>query len=266
LTSVGQNSDRFATYSYSDGYTSLLYEFYHDNTFTCDWSDGCVGKRIAGFWTIFADTITFEGDIKGVYKSVDDIIDPKIIVSYDGLFTLGKTKKGEYFRNKELVSGNIFMLIDSLQFITDMPYICETGQHGFGCGDSIFWRTVQYKQAIIPLLIGKLTDTTITQATVPNLGGQWTVADIAYTALQEIIKDFPTFELLGVPFDTNGCGYCAYWQHLRKDRRNRFLFQSAVDHWYHAYKTHLVWVTSNEFLTCDCHGQHPNGGHFELDK
>lgn len=154
-------------------------------------------------------------------------------------------------------------LVDSLKLVADMPYICELAD---GCGDKIFWRVVQQKQAIIPLLINKLSDSTTTSAVVPNFGGQWTVGDIAYSALHEIIKDIPTFELLGVKFDQAGCGYCSYWVHLRKSRLNRIRFQAAVRSWYNKNKQNLIWVVSNDFTTCDCQRLHPNGGHFALKK
>jgi hypothetical protein len=160
-------------------------------------------------------------------------------------------------------------LVDSLKFVTDMPYICRDTvptELSVGCGDKIFWRAVKQKQNIVPFLLDKLSDTTQSEVTVPNFGGQYTVADIAYTALQEIIKDIPTFELLGVKFDKNGCGYCSYWTHLRKDIKNRKKFQANVRNWYDKNKSNLVWVTSSQFLTCDCAGRHPNVGHFELTK
>ena len=156
-------------------------------------------------------------------------------------------------------------LVDSLKQVADMPYICES-ENSPGCGDKIFWRVVQQKQAIIPLLIDKLSDVTTARAVVPNFGGQWTVGDIAYSALQEIIQGIPTFELLGVKFDQAGCGYCSYWNHLRKSRQNRIRFQSAVRSWYNKNKQNLIWVVSNDFTTCDCQGLHPNGGHFALKK
>lgn len=159
--------------------------------------------------------------------------------------------------------ANSKKLVDSLKYVTDMPYICETTNDA-GCGDILFWTVVKGKQTIIPSLLDKLTDTTTTKATVPNFGGQWTVADIAYSALKEIVRDIPTFDLLGITFDTNGCGYCSYWTHLRKDIKNRMKFQAAVKKWYNNNKANLVWVNSNEFSTCDCSGPHPNGGHFAL--
>lgn len=154
-------------------------------------------------------------------------------------------------------------LIDSLKYVTNMPYVCETEDKA-GCGDRFFWNVVKQKQLIVPFLIDALTDTTTTQAAVPNIGGQWTVADIAYHALTEIVQGIPTFELLGVPFDNEGCGFCSYWNRLRSDIGNRRKFQTNVSEWYDQNKTQLVWVESNEFQTCDCRGTHPNGGHFEL--
>lgn len=142
-----------------------------------------------------------------------------------------------------------------------MPYIGETID---GNGDEIFWKVVQQKQTIVPTLISLLTDTTESQAYVPNFGGQYTVADIAYDALCEIIHGIPTFELLGVKFDDDGCGYCTYWNYLRSDIKNRKNFQTKVNAWYKTNKKKLVWVNSNEFEICDCATPHPNAGHFAL--
>ena len=150
--------------------------------------------------------------------------------------------------------------VDSLKFVKEMPYICETGI----CGDNLYWEAVSIGPSNIELLIDKLDDTTSTTSNVVLFGGNYTVADIAYSTLSEIIHNIPTFDLLGVPFDQKGCGYCSYWQHLNKDFSNRQKFKEAVKHWYHKNKDNLVWVESKNFSTCDCRGQHPNGGHYEL--
>lgn len=156
-------------------------------------------------------------------------------------------------------------LADSLRYVDDMPYICEDNTKSeVGCGNAVFWRVVQQKQMVIPDLINMLTDTTQTAATVPNFGGQYAAGDVAYAALKEIIHGVPTFKLLGVKFDNNGCGYCAYWNHVRMDIRNRKKFQDKVRDWYDKNKTNLTWINSNDFSICDCASPHPNGGHFEL--
>lgn len=151
--------------------------------------------------------------------------------------------------------------VDSLKFVKEMPYICETGI----CGDKLYWEVVRLGvSGIAELLIEKLDDATPTSANVPLFGGNYTVADIAFEAIKEIIHDIPTFELLGVPFDKDGCGYCAYWQHVNKNPKNRQKFKTAVKTWYHKNKNSLIWVKSNDFVTCDCKGQHPDGGHYQL--
>lgn len=63
-------------------------------------------------------------------------------------------------------------------------------------------------------------------------------------ALNEIIDGISTFELLGVAFDTPDCGFCAYWNYLRRDIRNRKGFQKAVRNWYKRNKQNLIWVPS----------------------
>jgi hypothetical protein len=161
--------------------------------------------------------------------------------------------------------------VDSLTFVKEMPYMCHDyvevdKRHPLtiGCGDELYWNVVRLNNNGIELLIAKLDDTTTTNAPVPLFGYNYTVADIAYTALQEIIHNIPTFDLLGVPFDQEGCGYCSYWQHLNKDYFNRQKFKETIKNWYHKNKGNLVWVENNNFATCDCSGKHPNGGHFEL--
>lgn len=166
---------------------------------------------------------------------------------------------------------------DSLQFVTEVPYACgmpiglnnshspDSLIYHIGCGDRYFWQAVKGKKEIIPFLIDKMDDTTMTEAPVPYFGGRYTVADVAYSALQEIIRDIPTFDLLKIQFDTSGCGYCAYWYYLRMDIHNRKKFKVAFMQWYDTNKENLVWVTGNMFLTCDVSGfNHPNRGHFEL--
>jgi hypothetical protein len=178
-----------------------------------------------------------------------------------------------------LTQRNLHKLTDSLKFITEVPYSCELHTHNavqqspekliynIGCGDRYFWQVVQGKQEIIPYLIDKLADTTITYAPVPYFGGHYTVADVAYRVLQEIIKDIPTFALLGVEFDTTGCGYCAYWNYLRANFRNRVKFKKAVSKWYHQSRKNLVWIESRKLLTVDNSGfNHPNGGYFIVKK
>lgn len=186
-------------------------------------------------------------------KTDNNIISNKIDqILIDRIVSCGEMMKLEL---KEVIQQ-----VDSLKFAKEMPYICETGL----CGDNLYWNTVRLGNSCIELLIDKLDDTTSTSVNVVLFGGNYTVADIAFKALSEIIHNIPTFELLGVPFDKDGCGYCSYWRHLNKDFTKRQKFKEAVNNWYHKNKNNLVWVKSNDFSTCDCKGNHPNGGHYKL--
>jgi hypothetical protein len=173
-----------------------------------------------------------------------------MFLSFNNLFLLGQV-------DLQTESGR-------LKYITDMPYICEGNIGSPGCGESAFWDIVKEKETAIPILIELLDDTTTTKATVANFGGNWTVADIAYSALKEIIKGIPTFELLGNRFDSDGCGYCSYWNYLREDYKNRQSFKQNIGNWYAQNKMKLVWIQSDETLTCDCRFKHPNAGHYEI--
>ena len=161
--------------------------------------------------------------------------------------------------------NKIVQQVDSLRFVRDLPYICGMEFNELAnCGDRLYWNVVMLRDNAIELLIDKLDDTTLTVAPVPYFGGNYSVADVAFTALTEIIHTIPTFALLAVPFDEEGCGYCAYWQHLNKNFENRQAFKTAMHKWYHANKYNLEWMESDDFYSCDCKGAHPNGGHFVL--
>jgi hypothetical protein len=172
-------------------------------------------------------------------------------------------------------------LRESLRRVEDMLYICDNlvwepgaetmtvNHNGPGCGDVAFWEAVKGKLENVPPLIRLLRDTTPTAASVPNFGGPYTIADVAWSALQEIIHDLPTWGpigigLLGVAFDRHNCGYCAYWNHLRSDHKNRIAFSKAVKRWFKKHRKNLVWIKSQRFETCDGCRNHPNGGHFEM--
>ncbi len=160
--------------------------------------------------------------------------------------------------------------VDSLKYVKDMHFNCMPiqliGDAPEICGDPLYWQVVRIQKGIIEVLIDRMDDTTDTEAWVPYFGYHYRVADIAYTSLQEIIHGIPTFELLGVPFDENGCGYCSFWQHLNASMENRLAFQKAVKYWYETNRDNLVWVESNVYYSCDCSAKHPVGGHYELRK
>jgi len=122
---------------------------------------------------------------------------------------------------------------DKIVQIKEIPYIDN-------CNDIIFWSLVQQKNNI-PELIQKLTDETVLKDVyVPNFGGEYTVADVSLSILNEKIKGIPVFELIGRRFSED-CGYCSYWYFVRENKENRLLLQL------HATSIKLTETRSNSF-------------------
>ena len=167
--------------------------------------------------------------------------------------------------------------IDSLKFVTEVPYACEividrkhasyadTFLYNNGCGDRLLWNVVKLKENAIPYLLELLENTTETPASFPYQGGRCTVGKIAFIALEEIIHGIPTADLLKVNPADYDCGDCYYHIALSK-KKKRAQFKKAVKQWFDQNKHKLVWTNSPAFATCECSGKHPSGGHFELKK
>ncbi len=167
--------------------------------------------------------------------------------------------------------------IDSLKYVSEIPYACEIIQIGdkpiqkdtfiynIGCGDKLFWDAVRLKDLAIPYLIEQLDNLEETQASFPYQGGQCKVADVSYIVLQEIIHGIPTAQLLNVNPKEFDCGYCYYHLTLQ-DKNNRIKFKKQITDWYQTNKDNMVWIPENEFGTCDCSGKHPNGGFYMIKK
>lgn len=147
-----------------------------------------------------------------------------------------------------------------------MPYICEGWFEidKMGCGDSAFWQVVQMREIAIDPLMELLNDTTKTQVYFPNYGGLMTVADIAQTALGEIIQVLPNpgdfFDIKPI----SGSAWMGWLSWLQSDVQNRDSYKEALTAWYKQYQANFVWTSSNRFRYGDVRGTHPNGGHLEL--
>jgi hypothetical protein len=153
-----------------------------------------------------------------------------------------------------------------LREVADMPYICsDLCVGGDGCGDAAFWAVVRDGLDALPLLVELLDDASPTRAVVPNFGGSYAVGDVALEAIEEIVHHIPTFELVGVTFDSE-CGGCAWWRFVRASPANRARVKKAVAAWLRNAKPKLVRSSSNGFENLDCvdYCTHPAGGHYEL--
>ena len=156
--------------------------------------------------------------------------------------------------------------VNNLRFIKEMPYEPELS------GDSLFWVVIKAKIDIVPYLIQKLTDTTITEAPVPNFGGYYTVADIACSAISEIIHNVPILEFAEDSINNEQSnGYWGYWNYTRRSFENRVKFKNRIYKWYFANITNFEWVKNNQILRNSPDwkfqpGKHPSGGFYQLRK
>ena len=107
FVSAGQKVEFFGFYSYKDSAHTLEYDIKSDSTFTHIWSDGCQWVTVKGKWTIHLDTITLIGSrqkfTEDYVKLLKGIIDTKILICPDGLYTLDEKKKNKYIKDKKLV-------------------------------------------------------------------------------------------------------------------------------------------------------------------
>lgn len=162
-------------------------------------------------------------------------------------------------------------IIDNFSNIQDMPYMC-TGHidevpWSPGCGDSIFWDALSYKEAIIPHLLDRLDDTTPSEAYVPNFGGIYTVGDISLVALKMLIWAIPVRDFVITLDDLEEeYGNWEYWDYIRERTENRAKFKNWMNSWYNVNKDKFVWVESDIISECECGVlNNPAGGHFIVD-
>ena len=110
--------------------------------------------------------------------------------------------------------------------------------------DSAYWMVVKQKINIVPYLIGALIDTTETKAYVPYVGGKFTIADIAYEALGNIIHGLPTLEMAEDSlYAEERNGYWGYWNYVRRSYDNRKKFKNRVEKWFDENKENLEWIS-----------------------
>lgn len=147
--------------------------------------------------------------------------------------------------------------------IRTMPYIPELS------GDKEFWEIVKRKVYVIPALIELLDDTVATPAIVPNFGGKYSVGDIAYFIINEIIRNVPTHKIISGEHSSSDAGI--YWIYVRKDFSNRLRFQRRLKNWYLGNRNNLVWVedsmkykTAPDWAYSSPH--HPAGGYFRVSE
>lgn len=155
--------------------------------------------------------------------------------------------------------------VDNAVNIENMPYSPQLS------GDSIFWE-LTVDRRIIPYLIERISDTTRTKARVFYHGGDFLIGDVCLTAIEELIHDFPTVQLIEKDEKIiDEKGYNVYWEYVRSSFENRKDFQRRVRAWYKRNKKNLVWVGDNKLYAIDDNENPimkkiPAGGFYKIKK
>lgn len=134
--------------------------------------------------------------------------------------------------------------IDSLRYLTTIPgaagiedrLIDPDGPVAFSQDEILFRKVVSYDRDAAWPLIAMLNETATTGITAAPFPYEYTVGDVAYLALQQIIPDIPTMKLLGIKDHDPADGYWPYWRKLNENPRNRRKFRRAVERWYDRYE------------------------------
>ena len=122
--------------------------------------------------------------------------------------------------------------------ITEIPF----GKDTDAGGDVCHWEIVSLGLPAIPELLPLVDDPTITPLLVPLFGGSYAVGDIALRLIGSIVN-VPVVELIPSfdPGEFQACGFCVYWNFVRKSPSNWQALRHAVEDWYSTHLRDLKW-------------------------
>ncbi len=120
--------------------------------------------------------------------------------------------------------------------ITDVPYIPELS------GDSSYWNLVVQGKSIIPALISNLTNTTKTNISIPNWGGEYCFGDIAFSILEHIIYNIPVEDMIRENKRYPLSEDITYLSFVSFKKSNRRFLRKEMRKWYKENKDKLQWV------------------------
>jgi hypothetical protein len=156
-------------------------------------------------------------------------------------------------------------ICNEIKHIRDVPYIPELQED---CPDSIYWALVKEGLNIIPTLIKCIDITDSTQIIIPNWGGHYTVGDIAFSIICDIIHGLPLQDFFkkGI-IDTIPTTYHSF---ICSSKRNKQILQNQLRRWYKENHRQLVWVTDHSTwrIADDCWlntNEHPAGGYYTIN-
>lgn len=153
-----------------------------------------------------------------------------------------------------------------IKHIRDVPYMPELQKD---CPDSIYWALVKEGLDIIPTLINCIDITDSTQIIIPNWGGHYTIGDIAFSIICDIIHGLPLQDFFrkGIIDTLHPITYHSF---ICSSKGNRRILQHQLRKWYKENQRHLVWVRDNSTwrIANDCWlktNKHPAGGYYFID-
>ena len=133
-------------------------------------------------------------------------------------------------------------LRDKILQIKEMWYIGVAG-------DSLYWELVAEGLEVVPAAIALIDDTTETKAAVPNWNGNYTVGDIAFSIITDMIEEIPVWEMIQGKKDY--LGQNVYFEFVRDNFQNRIYLKTALSQWFAKNRDSLVWMESKDYFTND---------------
>ena len=149
------------------------------------------------------------------------------------LITLGLTSFGQ--------NNDIKSMVDSIQFIkTDI----------LDCSADLYWRIIARGDKAIPILIDKLTDTTMTNVSWHCKKDRLNVGEIAHFALDEIMF-LPTAVITNIQFDVIVDGCWTFYDYFFANK-NKITYQKILKDWYslNAIKYKPVKISTKKLSKC----------------
>lgn len=131
-------------------------------------------------------------------------------------------------------------ILTELNGIKDVPYLPKS--HG-NCPDSIYWNLVKEGLGVIPDLIDCIISTDSTQIPIPNWGGYYTIGDIAFAIICDIIHGLPLqdFYSKGIISKENET-YLTYHSFVCSSEGNRQILRHQLKKWFRKHRSELIWV------------------------
>ena len=167
------------------------------------------------------------------------------------------------YYNVSAQTANKTKIAREIAHITDVPYIPELS------GDSSYWNLVVQGKSIIPALISNLTNTTKTNISIPNWGGEYCYGDIAFSILEHIIVGIPIEDFIQKNKTYPESEFITYFSFVSFKKSNRRFLIKEMRKWYKENKDKLQWVVDTRhygrasadwFYPSD---QNPAGGYYK---